>query len=251
MTPVTSDVRTSPFLLRQGTLRLPLRVETFYSSDASIDDRDNRCVADPPRRAITCDMRFLDNVASDLGILDSSQPTAKVKDVRRRLLKWVVAHEVGHVALKHVPSDYADPLSGYLLFVPTQQRLELAADAYALRLVGDLKRADPNDYGLLLDIVNALIRRKLCPETFPVPCSRLAPGVGIIFNSADDKPIQITAGGAHPEFVARFLRLIYLAGRGTGEHSINYLAQQVIARLLIEVPGKGWIKLDDAFERQD
>ncbi|UVO28156.1 hypothetical protein [Bradyrhizobium arachidis] len=250
--PAGPSIRTSTFLLRQGSVQLSLRVETFYSTDTSIDERVNRCVANPAKRTITCDLRFVDNVASDLNIMDRSQSQATVNEVRRRLLKWIVAHEVGHIALKHVTSDYADPLSGYLVFVPAQQRLELAADAYALRLIGNLKRGDPKDYAMLLGIVNALIRQKLCPETFPIPCNRLAPGVGIIFNSGDgdNEPIRITAGGAHPEFVARFLRLVYLAGQETNENTIDHLAKQVIDKLLVEVPGKGWLKLDAAFEPQ-
>jgi hypothetical protein len=250
--PATANVRSSTFLLRQGSLHLSLNIETFYSGEASIDPRDNRCVANPPKRTITCDMRYLDNIAAELGVLTRSQSPATTNETRRHLLRWIVAHEVGHVALKHVASDYTDPLSGYLLYAPAQQRLELAADGYALRLVGNLKRGDPQDYAMLLDAVNTLIRQKLCPETFPVPCSRLAPGVGIIFNSADggNEPIRITGGGTHPEFLARFLRLIHLAGQGTSEHSVNYLAQRVLEKLLVDVPGKGWVKLDEAFEGQ-
>jgi hypothetical protein len=245
--PSTPILTGSRFLLVQGRLKLSLHIKTFYSADAAIDYRDNRCTADPTSKTITCDLRFLSNLATELDLVQAARKPRVSSSTMRHLLKWVLAHEVGHVVLHHEPSDYADPMSGYLLYAPPQQRAELEADAYALELVGNLSKAPSADYSLLLDIVNLLIRRNLCPDTYPVPCSKLAPGVGLIFNSADGEPIRIAAGGNHPEFVARFLRLIYLAGKGTKEKSINYLAGEEISKLIVEVPGRGWQRIDEAF----
>lgn len=232
--------RSTRFVIRHGPERIPVTLDIFRAREDAIDERSNRCTADSIRRSITCDLALIDYLLDTFRIEHSTKS-------RKSLLKWIVAHEIGHIALNHSLSDYSDPLEGYLVFVPEQQRLELAADAFAIDLVGDLNHGAVEDYGLLLDIVNELIRKNLCPESFPRSCERIAPGVGIYFNSADNLPIKISAGGSHPEFVARFLRLLYLAGLNTNHRSINYLAGKVIEKLLVEVPGKGWVSLGEAF----
>ena len=114
-----------------------------------------------------------------------------------------------------------------------QQRSELEADEYSISMMGALDKSDTDNYALLLTIANNLIRKNLCPKTYPEPCEAIAQGAGHLFNSQNSDPIVIDAGTRHPDFIARMLRLLYLAGRGTKVNSINYLAMQAIERLKI------------------
>jgi hypothetical protein len=246
--PTTTTFTRFNFRLVQGPIDREVTIETFYSSALQVDYRVNRCAADAAINVITCDLRFIEQIAHEFHIYVRAKTADERLKKKVSLTKWVLAHEIGHIIRGHRPSDYADPLDGYVLYAPSQQKLELEADESALALIGNLTTGTVEDYSVLLDIINDLVRKKLCPDSYPNPCSRLAPGVGLIFNSADDKPIHISVGGAHPEFVARFLRLLYLAGVGTGANTINNLAGQVLSRLEVEVPGEGWLHLDAALE---
>jgi hypothetical protein len=169
------------------------------------------------------------------------------KDLNTRtILKWIIAHEVGHIIKKHGVSDFSPPERGLAIFNAPQQQRELEADAYALTLVGGLNTAESDDYGVLLSIVNILIRKSLCPTTYPDPCEKISPGVGLLYNSSDQSPIKIHAGGNHPEFIARFVRIIYLSGLNSKQNSINYLAKKVIDKFLIESDSGDWMPMPEA-----
>ncbi|WP_139178749.1 hypothetical protein [Lysobacter sp. yr284] len=150
------------------------------------------------------------------------------------LLKWVIAHEIGHIEKGHHPSSYRTAHSGFLVYEVEQQRSELEADEYSISVMGALDKSEAENYALLLTIVNNLIRKNLCPTTYPEPCEAIAQGAGILFNSSNFDPIVIDGGTRHPDFIARMLRLLYLAGRGTKVNSINYLAMRAIERLKIK-----------------
>jgi hypothetical protein len=213
----------------------------FGVSDSALSDqvvyRDN-CVASPADHLIDCDLKLIDDFIHDFyldKIFAASKGSSRLRFYRRNLLLWVIAHEIGHIALKHGLSDFEDPNHGMTLFDAARQKYELAADAYAIRLVGKLNVAPAAPYSALLDVVNALMRKSVCPETFPGVCDRMPSGVGLIFDyTADAKPVLIPAGGTHPAFIARFLRILYLSGIGTTENSINHEARQAIDLLQIQ-----------------
>lgn len=231
-------------LVISSTLNLDGRWITihFGVSNSALSDqvvyRDN-CVASPADRVIDCDLKLIDDFIHDFyldKIFAASNGSSRLRFYRRNLLLWVIAHEIGHIALEHGLSDFEDPNDGMSLFDAARQKYELAADAYAIRLVGKLDVAPAAPYSAILDVVNALMRKSVCPETFPEVCDRMPKGVGLIFDyTADAKPVLIPAGGTHPAFIARFLRILYLSGIGTTENSINQEARQAID--LLEIQG--------------
>jgi hypothetical protein len=212
----------------------------FGISDSALSDqvvyRDN-CVASPVDHVIDCDLKLIDDFIHKFyldKIFAVGNTSSRLRFYRRNLLLWVIAHEIGHIALKHGLSDFEDPNHGISIFDAVRQKEELAADAYAVRLVGNLNAAPTAAYGAILDVANALMRKSVCPETFPQVCDRMPRGVGLIFDyTADAKPVLIPPGGTHPAFIARFLRILYLSGIGTTENSINHEARQAIDLLEI------------------
>lgn len=233
-------------------VKLKLLVRSHRSSPSVIDENDNRCTANSLAHKVVCDLGLIDSLAKQFG-LTGRYKFLSLKDSRalykRVLLKWMIAHEIGHIALDHAESDWEDPPRGLLIFDNAQQAKELAADKYAMDLVGNLETAGLDEYAVVLQIANALLAQALCPKTYPKPCEKLHPGVGLIYNSAIGEAIRIQSGGKHPAFVARFVRLLYLAGEGTNQNSINYLAKQVLNQLEIEQEPGSWVSAREALSR--
>jgi hypothetical protein len=228
----------------------------FGVSDSALSDqvvyRDN-CIASPADHVIDCDLKLIDDLIHEFyldKIFGAGNGSRRLRFFRRNLMLWVIAHEIGHIALKHGLSDFEDPNHGMSLFDAARQKYELAADAYAIRLVGNLDVAPAAPYSAILDVTNALMRKSVCPETFPEVCDRMPRGVGLIFDySANAKPVLIPAGGTHPAFIARFLRILYLSGIGTTENSINYEARQAID--LLEIQGDSGTRMSLRHAIQD
>lgn len=234
------------FIFDERGTRLQLQIVALFSEQHEVSLFANRCAANSLRRRIGCDLRFLNSIVSGmLALSDPIEPGNASDRAKsefsngpyRAMLKWVLAHEIGHIVLNHTEGNYSDSIHGHSVFDSLEQKKENEADAFSVNLMGKLdSTTNIQDYAFALDVTNTLIRLNLCPETFPATCSRIAPGVGVLYNHADDKPILIPGGGKHPDFVARFLRLIYLSGVGTKENSINYLAMRAIEKLMIENP---------------
>jgi hypothetical protein len=213
----------------------------FGISDSALTDQvvyRGNCVASPAERLIDCDLKLIDDLIYDFYLdkeFRASEWASRLWFYRRNLLLRVIAHEIGHIALKHGLSDFADGDHGMSLFDAVRQKYELAADAYAIRLVGKLDAAPAAAYRVIMDVVNLLMRKSVCPETFPNVCNRMPVGVGLIFDyTPNAKPVLIPAGATHPAFIARFLRILYLSGIGTNVNSINYEARQAIDLLQIQ-----------------
>lgn len=233
-----------------GPARHKLNLRVYYSNDLKIDRNDNRCTAAPAHRRIICDVRLVDRLLEQFKLSGpGSLGRLPEKDYRRILLTWIIAHEIGHVALSHPLSDFDPPLKGFEIYDHLRQRKELEADEFAISIIGRLDAAPPEYYSALLDIANSLLRKALCPATYPALCSNIHPGVGLLFNHSNSDGIRIQAGGTHPEYIARFVRLIYLAGTDTNINSINFLARQVIEKLVVETQG-GPMSVSDAIPKE-
>jgi hypothetical protein len=213
----------------------------FGVSDSALTDKvvyRGNCVASPADRLIDCDLKLIDDLIHDFYLdkqFKASEWTSRLRYYRWNLLLWVIAHEIGHIALKHGLSDFSDASQGMSIFDAVRQKYELAADAYAIRLVGKLDAATTAAYRAIMDVVNLMMRKSVCPETFPDVCDRMPVGVGLIFDyTLNAKPVLIPAGATHPAFIARFLRILYLSGIGTNVNSINYEARQAIDLLQIQ-----------------
>ena len=231
---------------------------TFNLYNSAFSDgviyRDN-CVATPSDRIIDCDLKLVDDLIRDFKLIEIFGGSTADFDkgfYRRNILEWVLAHEVGHIALKHGISDFDEWPRGESVFHFAQQQKELAADAFAINVIGNLSTGPVPAYQAVIDISNALIRKSLCPQSFPKLCSKIPlGGVGLDFDyTATAEPIRIPLSGSHPAFVARFLRILYLAGVGTTENSISYLAKEAIDHLLVQGGGHEWTTLRKALSRQ-
>ncbi|KJC57517.1 hypothetical protein UP10_28460 [Bradyrhizobium sp. LTSPM299] len=177
---------------------------------------------------------------------DRSQ-TARRVEYRRTLLMWVLGHELGHVVLKHGLSDY-DEIKGMHVFDAAGQAKELEADSYSIKVVGNIDTALPSAYSTILDITNALVRKAVCPKTFPKLCSAMPIGVGLIFDyTPGAQSIRVAMTGSHPDYVARFLRILYESARATSqESSLGIVSRQAIELLEVEDSAGRWISLNEA-----
>jgi hypothetical protein len=211
--------------------------------------RDN-CVATRYDRTVDCDLKMLDDLIDDFALLEvygHGSQTGLRQEFRKGLLIWILAHEFGHIALGHDYGDYEPALTGMQVFDLAGQAKELAADAFSIRLVNQAKWDAA--VGTLLDVTNALLRRSVCPDTFPKVCKRMPAGVGVIYDyTSGAAPIRIHLSGSHPDFIARFLRIIYLEGKAGGDLvGLSHEAAQAIALLRIEVGTDRWETVDAAF----
>jgi len=230
---------------------IELLIDFYYSSALSIRPTDNRCTARPEETKIICDLRLVDSLIDDFKLFKfrpSLSQRETLSGYQKTILKWIVAHEIGHITNMHKASDFSEPKKGLLIYSEAQQRMELEADEYAVKLIGNLEAANVHEYGVILDIANSLIVRSLCPKTYPDICEEINPGVGLYYNSSSQAPIRIKAGGRHPEFIARFVRIVYLAGLGTEQNSINYLARQIIDKFQIKEDSGDWSAIGKAMD---
>ena len=247
--------RTSTFLVTvqsgsgyYGPVFVNITNSTF-SSDAIYR---NNCVATPFDSVIDCDLKLVDDLIDEFKLVELFQKDARNRRNRYRkyILCWILAHELGHVILKHGVSDFSEDVVGARVFDFKQQKDELAADAAAVPIIGNLTEGSTSAYQTILDITNSLLRKAICPESFPKLCSKIPiGGVGLYFDyTSSASHIKIPLSGGHPAFVARFLRILYLSGVGTSENSINYLAKEAIDQLMVERDVNDWVSLRSALE---
>jgi hypothetical protein len=170
-----------------------------------------------------------------------------VKAFRRSIFKWILSHEIGHIALKHGLSDYDEGTRAYVAFDASKQKNELDADAFSLTLIGSLL-SPGEDYGVVLDITNALIRRAVCPETFPKVCKGMPAGVGLLYDyTTNARAMKIQLYGTHPAYIARFLRILYLSGVGASDNGMTTEAKAAIDQLEVQDEHDNWVSLRKAF----
>jgi hypothetical protein len=212
--------------------------------------RDN-CVSSPAERIIDCDLKLIDDFINEFRLVEIGDAlrSDKYKFYRRALLPLVLAHEIGHIALRHGLSDLHYLDIGETLFDEVRQKKELEADAYAINLIGKPQHGSWGDsYLALVNIANMLILMSVCRETFPKVCKRLLPGAGLAYPIG---PIFIPLGTTHPAFLTRFLRILYLAGVDTDENNLNHQAIQLIDQLQVHTPSKAWVSLKQAIENPE
>jgi len=214
----------------------------------------NNCVATGYDRTVDCDLSMLDGLIDEFKLVEvygrKGQPDMR-NEFRKGLLVWILSHEFGHIVLGHDYGDYDAPLRGMRVFDLAGQAKELAADAFSIRLVNRAGREGA--FGTLLAVANPLLRKSVCPDTFPKVCKRMPVGVGVIYDytsSAD--PIRIHLSGAHPDFIARFLRILYLEGQ-TGDDfaGLSHEAAEAIGLLQVEVGEERWESVRDFLGRVD
>lgn len=222
--------KASPILLLVGDSRVA-PVPGVYSN----------CLADPPGRAIRCDLRILDDLIDGFDVINLESQRA---EMRMRLLRLVLAHELGHVVLGHTGAFYHGAQDGFSVSRYAGYRNELEADAYAVRRVDAI--ADQRlEYGLVVRLTYQAMKRSLCPDTFPANCpcpgytdaalcSRIALGPGMPL--VGDERFKVALAGTHPEFIVRFARMVWLSS-SPGARAYRKEAREVLRR--VEVRNEG------------
>ncbi|TAX64416.1 hypothetical protein ELI03_34745 [Rhizobium leguminosarum] len=220
----------------------------YYNSKTSKDViyRDN-FVASSSDNVIDCDLDLVDRLLEEFKVAETfGDPALTTTLYRKTLLKLIIGHELGHIVLKHGVSDFDDATTGFSVFDYVGQQHELEADAFALDAIGLRGNLVSDEYALLLAMANSLMRRATCPDTFPAVCPAMPYGVGLIYDYSTAKPIDVSLGGSHPSYSARFLRVLYLLGVGSKQHDVNYEAERAIGKLrLVNSQGQP-VRLQDA-----
>jgi hypothetical protein len=244
------------YRLQNGTTDIVVTIEAYNSRHASRAIYKNNCVSSGWEKLVDCDLKMVDDLIDQFRLLDINasrriRAATRLK-YRRALLMWIMSHEFGHIVLNHGRSDYEEDVKGMHVFDAAKQVKELQADEYSIKIVGDVDKGPAEAYSAILDVANSLIRKSVCPKTFPRVCKEMPPGVGLIFDLRKDaNPIRIRLAGTHPEYVARFLRILYLAGIGTSQqNSLTYVAKQAIDLLQVEDLSGSWNTVKQTFERQ-
>ena len=197
----------SPILVLVGDSRLA-PVPGVYSN----------CQADPPGRTIRCDLRVLDDIIDNNALLTREYQR---EAFRERLLRLILAHELGHVVLGQTGAFYHGGSDGFSVVRYLGYKNELQADAFAAGRLDALPHPDLDlEYGLVAQLTYQAMKRSLCPDTFPANCPcpgyknaalcsaiALGPGLPLV----GDERFKVTLTGDHPEFIVRFSRLLYLS----------------------------------------
>lgn len=184
-------------------------------------------------------------------VRECSHRLSKRERVSQGTSRWILSHEFGHIVLGHDHGDYDAPLRGMRVFDLAGQAKELAADAFSIRLVN--RAGWEGAFGTLLAVTDALLRKSVCPDTFPKVCKRMPAGVGVIYDyTSTADPIRIHLSGAHPDFIARFLRILYLEGQ-TGDDfvGLSHEAAEAIGLLQVEVGDDRWETVSGFLGRLD
>ena len=167
------DKRPSMFLgrIKAGEAYIEVVLNLYNSKySKSVIYRDN-CVATPADTIIDCDLKLVDDLIDDFKLIEIG--TENLKTYKKYMLAWILSHELGHIALGHGVSDFDEGVTGEKVFNFAKQQKELEADAYAIKVIGNLTTGPVPAYQVILDITNALLRKSLCPESFPNYCSKI------------------------------------------------------------------------------
>lgn len=203
----------------------------------------SNCTADSSTRTIRCDLRLLDDLIDEFGIIYSENQRDAA---REHVLQLVLAHELGHIINRDGSAAYHGTGKGFSVFRYLHYKVELRADAFAVGLIDRYAKDRDLEYGAIVDLASGAVKRSLCPFTFPKPCpcfgytktsacQRFAEGPGLPILSGDEFPI--TLAGTHPDFVVRFARLLYLS-RDPKTHGLYWkAARQVLLHVVVRDEG--------------
>ncbi|MDX8540093.1 hypothetical protein RFM23_20955 [Mesorhizobium abyssinicae] len=209
----------------------------------------HNCVATPSDEVVDCDLGLADELISEFKLAEMSGSQLDKETLRyyqEYIIEWILAHEIGHVVLRHGRSDFADDIRGFAVFDAAAQQRELSADSFAVDLVAVPDSTDFSAFGVVLTISNSLMRKSVCPETYPKVCSRMPAGVGLIYDYANGSPIKVGLSGSHPAYTARFLRLLYLIGKDVDAPGLKEEASGAIELLQVETNPGTWEPIKNA-----
>lgn len=222
------------------TATSPIRVIASDSRQTPVPGIYSNCQGDADSRTVRCDLRLLDDLIDGFALLYSEDQRGQYREALYRL---VLAHELGHVVLHHHRSPYHGGPDGFSVLKYAQYKIELEADGFAVKLLDGSKTDLDLQYGAVVELANAAVRKSLCPDTFPAPCpcpgytdamlcSRFAAGPGLPL--AGDEKFPIVLAGTHPEFIVRFARLLDLSTNTKAKEFYGNAARQVLLRVVVK-----------------
>ncbi|WP_018097631.1 hypothetical protein [Sinorhizobium meliloti] len=198
----------------------------------------------PGSKSIFCDVSFIDKFLADrdfdkkIAPFEGDRPIDQPFDLqalssdeydlnRLFMLQWVLGHELGHFLAGHQASNFAPtPLDARVEGKSVSQEKEIEADAFLA------SHFDPNSdvgarfYQNLIYLLNVEVHRKACPGLSPLQyCDKIQAGAGI-FSPAT--AVYFKAGGSHPEYLIRLVRLLKEAHRRYNLGAIGYLNDKIV-----------------------
>lgn len=217
----------------------PIQVLVGDSRVSPVPNVYSNCRADPPARVILCDARLLDDIIDEFALARGTDPRTML---REQIFALVLAHELGHIVLKHGSAAYHGDDKGFSIFKYANHQTELAADAFAVRAIDNAVGDKDAYYFVIVQLATAALAKSLCPDTFPGPCpcpgytnaascSRIPYGPGLLI--AEDDKVTVELTGTHPEFVVRFSRLLFLSTNKRFRDIYGNEARQVLRHIVV------------------
>ena len=139
-------------------------------------------------------------------------PQERLRVYQAEMLKWVLGHELGHIANRHSAAHFLEHrFEDSVVGASVAHTEELQADAYLAQRLSDIDRDDGVTYAFLADLLNREVRRKACPNQSVLQyCPRILQGM-LIYEP--NVYLQYSTSHTHPEYIVRLVRLIDEAHR--------------------------------------
>ena len=217
----------------------PIRLVVGDSRVVPVPGIYSNCTADSNQRLIQCDLRLIDDLIDDYALWTRSGERSAMQ---RQLFRLVLAHELGHIELKHGTAAYHGGPNGFSVEKYAGYKVELDADAYAVRLLDQHRQDRDASYFAIVDMATGALDKSLCPDTFPKPCacpgstnpascSRIPAGPGLLI--AQDDQVAVPLAGTHPDFVVRFARLLFLSSNKKFRYIYAHEARNVLLHVTV------------------
>jgi hypothetical protein len=191
-----------------------LKIHLFDSANPRISQaaalpliRKN-CASLAATEIIVCDVATVDDLVAHL-----SPAIEERSAVRRAVVLWLLAHEVGHIIHGHSGAhQFHDGVEQGVNPGSVDHREELEADEFASSVLFRDSKARIVVVQALISLINIEVRDKGIQPQY---------GVGILFDY--NSIVKVTSRCSHPEMVIRAVRLLHIYG-----HQANDLAIQAM-----------------------
>jgi hypothetical protein len=157
------------------------------------------CSSSPGGTIVVCDLYLVDELDKKVtrAVEGPASESGKIL-----VLQWMLAHELGHIALGHSGSHFfSSPLRTSRMLSNKTYTQEEAADDYAASILFSPKRSIALEV-MLMNLANAEVR-----DTTGTPQY----GAGLLYDY--DKPVRYTTACTHPAYVVRAHSLLQKAAR--------------------------------------
>jgi hypothetical protein len=147
------------------------------------------CSSSPGGTIVVCDLYLVDQLATKVTREDQGPAAERDKVL---ILEWMLAHELGHIALGHSGSHFfSSPLKSSRMPSDKTYTQEEAADDYAASILFSPKRSIALEV-MFMNLANAEVREKTGTPQY---------GAGLLYDY--EKPVRYTTACTHPAYVVR------------------------------------------------